>query len=336
MTLIIGVNLVDRVYLVGDTRVTRDGVVVSEYQQKIVQINDQICAGFAGRVGVASFIVKTMKELATPTMGVDEFISVLESALAERIGFFLSETGRAYDQMGTKVLIAGINRSKYKTIENPGKIVPMVGEYYANSKRRVDEFLRGRTPESLSPEESSHLWRLTRYQRMKLKPSLASAILGVKDSSNELVVSNVYSALHSIDVPKGNPVPVFANHPWGSVVTAGASTNLEKQSNEFFMDIEMTMNSGDINHDLDLLLNKIRQHFGKTVGGCITPMLVSENGVISVYAKFWTTCEDGTMEPVFETRLESGKVIGVLPGALPQRLKILGEDDSAGDMGLML
>lgn len=119
MTLILGVHLLERFYLVSDTRVTserNDGkVVLKDNLIKDFVFNNKISAVTAGKALPASFILNRLRLRINKNSGISELKEVINTNLRSIISDFVNETG--FDTGKVVFIIGGFDDEKGKYIE---------------------------------------------------------------------------------------------------------------------------------------------------------------------------------------------------------------------------
>lgn len=115
MSLILGVHLLERIYLVSDTRVSSsDGTKHTDDLIKAFKINDRITALAAGNGLAASFALNQLKKLATDNTTIGEIKSIIESELKNIMSQYVNTTGM-YGQVA--LIFGGFNHDRKKKIE---------------------------------------------------------------------------------------------------------------------------------------------------------------------------------------------------------------------------
>jgi hypothetical protein len=136
MTLIMGVHLLRKLYLVSDTRVTMeraDGVL--EYKDDFIKtfvLNKRISAVAAGSVQLASFILLRLKERIRVDSYAVDLKRLITTDLEGFIRRYVSVTGR--DVARAAVIFAGFNRKNKKRV-----IMTRLGDAMSGQLRATGE-----------------------------------------------------------------------------------------------------------------------------------------------------------------------------------------------------
>lgn len=119
MSLILGVHLAKKLFLVSDTRATkeyRDGrKEFSDDLIKLFNINKRITALEAGSAAPAAFIMRRLKEEVGEAGTLDDLLNIINTKLNEITSEYVNKTGH-YGQVA--LIIAGYNPLKIKKIES--------------------------------------------------------------------------------------------------------------------------------------------------------------------------------------------------------------------------
>lgn len=255
MSLIFGVNLCDRVYLVADTRVTHFKIgytrpVVSDNINKIEVLNDNdIIVAVAGSVGLAKHLVNELKKGDIVNHGINHLRDNIIEFIRPHIDVYLKKNKH------TKVclLFGGIDRAKRKKI-NGKKFIKLVEEFQNFSQVKLE-----------------------------MKDALWKGISANEDKSNsnpELPTPD--AKVFAVLINTGNPSLEIEDSEWGDFLTYGPNGfRKENLSKKFFGQLEFEVGCGELNHDrfvlTQLMKNTERDNNFETVGGATVYYFVEEN-----------------------------------------------------------
>ena len=115
MSLIFGINLSDRIYLSGDTRLTqKQGDVIKEIKDRIIKVTpftDDIAAVFAGDAKMSAFVSQKLAEMIKPGVDIRTLRTNIETFLAPTVSEYW-ENKEAKASMA--VIFGGLNRTTKK------------------------------------------------------------------------------------------------------------------------------------------------------------------------------------------------------------------------------
>ncbi len=119
MSIILGVHLVKKLFLISDTRATieyKDGR--KEYCDdliKVFSINRRISALGAGSASPAAFVLKRLRDKVGENGSLDDLKSIINTNIKQIITEYVDKTGK-YGEVA--LIIAGYNPSKLKVVES--------------------------------------------------------------------------------------------------------------------------------------------------------------------------------------------------------------------------
>ena len=126
MTLIVGVNLSDRIYLAADCRVTtrKDEQLVGSYDciLKILHLSEEIIVAVAGSTKLASFLVNGLLKEPIIHKGINQLKEDIKDWVAREVDQYLSNHN---DYTSVCLMFGGLDRSKQKQIDGK-KILDLV------------------------------------------------------------------------------------------------------------------------------------------------------------------------------------------------------------------
>ena len=137
MSLILGLHLLERFYLVSDTRVTSESnksdlVVIRDNLIKTFNFNSRISALAAGTALPASYVLNKLKQKITANTTIEEFKSIVSSSLRPLVSEYVNSTG--FHSGKVAIIFAGFNLEKGKEIE-----VSLLGNAMSAMVRAVGE-----------------------------------------------------------------------------------------------------------------------------------------------------------------------------------------------------
>lgn len=116
MSLILGVHLLERIYLVSDTRLSSlDGSSYKDDLIKTFKFNDRISAVAAGRALAGSFVLNKLKKLVDENTTINELKSIVETRLKGCISDYVNTTG--FHNGSIALIFGGFNLEEVKKIE---------------------------------------------------------------------------------------------------------------------------------------------------------------------------------------------------------------------------
>jgi hypothetical protein len=97
MTVIMGVNLSDRLYIAGDTRVSKivDGKIVPQHDnvQKVEHLKNGILIASAGHAGLAKHVLNQLRKASFTGISVDAVRRNIESWIGPVVGYYWTKQG---------------------------------------------------------------------------------------------------------------------------------------------------------------------------------------------------------------------------------------------------
>ncbi len=116
MSLILGLHLLERIYLISDTRVSySDGRPPKDDLVKVFRLNHSISAVAAGMAYTASFVLNKLRENINEQTTINELNELLKSKLREFVSDYANVTGNHSGNVA--LIIGGFNQTKGKKIE---------------------------------------------------------------------------------------------------------------------------------------------------------------------------------------------------------------------------
>jgi hypothetical protein len=268
MSLILGVHLLEKIYLVSDTRLSY--IYRDETQDDLIKVfvfNKRVSAIAAGRALASSYILNKLKQLTNEKTTVAELKKLINTKLRLLISDYVNTTG--YDSGQVALIVGGFNLKKEKRIE-----ASLLGKAMS---AMVIAYGRGNT--------------VNQSIDKRLKSSLGQ--LGGKGKGDYIIVDGIQDAeLFSVtfdiksanvsDIQKAECYEYLIYHPEQDIKT------IELPS-EITSILEFRERSGKTNEeilyeDAEILTNfvrrVIRENNFRTVGGHIFPLLQTPHQAI--------------------------------------------------------
>jgi len=295
MSLIIGINLSDRVYLSADTRLTFDVGGSQKYLDnflKIKPLSQKIAVAVAGDIQIASFIVRRIIKSNINKDNIREFrkdVPILIKSLAD-------EYLRQYKELKAVCFIfAGINRGKEKMIE-------------MRKYQKITKEFQKETGSSMSMKDII-FQGLSRLGKGKVKvpkflkiPTVDSHVFCVKLLPQEFLVEDI---------------------SWGDFVAYGGGLTKNNLPPRFFGQFEVAGTAGIPKDDkawLDIFLKTVAEENNiKTIGGCVTSLIISQKNSGMLLGGTKKINFLGITEVVSEINIINKKLHGFINGS-SQRL----------------
>lgn len=268
MSLILGVHLLEKIYLVSDTRLSY--VYRDETQDNLIKafvFNKRVSAIAAGRALASSYILNKLKLLTNEKTTIAELKKLISSQLKSLISDYVNTTG--YDSGQVALIFGGFNLTKRKRIE-----ASLLGKAMS---AMVVAYGRGNT--------------VNQSIDKRLKRSLGQ--LGGKGKGDYIVVDGVQDAeLFSVtfdiktanvsDIQKAECYEYLIYHPEQDMKTI----ELPPEITSILEFRERSGKTGEqiLYEDAEILMNfvrrVIRENNFRTVGGHIFPLLQTPHQAI--------------------------------------------------------
>lgn len=267
MSLILGVHLLERIYLVSDTRLSSlDGTSPKDDLIKAFKINDRISAVAAGRALAASFVLNKLNELVTKDTTVNEFKKIVAENLKGFISEYVNVTG--YHNGQVALIIGGFNLEKVKKVEASSLGNALSGMVKPANGRQVNQSIDKRLLNSFGQLSG------------KGKGDYIT-VNGVQDAELFSLTFNVETATVS-DLKSAECYQYLIFHPQENIKTIQLPDEItsllefRNRSNKTTDDI--------LYEDAELLMNfvrrVVRENNFPSVGGHIFPILQTPVGAI--------------------------------------------------------
>jgi hypothetical protein len=247
MSLIIGINLSDRVYLSADTRLTFRVDGKDKYLDNILKIkplSQEIAVTVAGEIDLAAFIVRGLIKSKISKVNIRDFRNSIEELVKSLADGYLKRNHR----IGKACFIfAGINRKQKKVID----------------MHRYVEITKEFQKETGSP--------------MNMKDIIFKG-LERKGSGGLVEISSPDSHVFCVQILPQNFIIEDVN--WGDFIAYGGGLNKENLPSRFFGQFEVAAKNNELQHDrgwLDIFMKTVAEENNvQTIGGCITSLMISD------------------------------------------------------------
>lgn len=270
MSLILGIHLTRKIYLVFDTRATtryKDGRCEhNDDLIKVFLINKRISALVAGDAAPASFILGELKKRADEQSSMENFKEIINKELKKIISKYVNRTGK-YGNIA--LIIAGFNPGKRKKIESSALGEAMSAKLVARgdgsmARQAIDKTIINALSSAMS--------------RQGILQKGMCVELDVPDT--EMIALEINIRLCSYTLKPIDCYKYIIYHPGQPVITVDAPPELisildfgERQSTNW-QDIVYE----DATRLMNLVNRAIRKYKFDTVGGHILTALVTLNG----------------------------------------------------------
>lgn len=297
MTLVLGANLSDRIYLSGDTRLTvtdpkTDLISFHDNIMKVRPLTEYVNVAVAGNLNFATFIVNKI---------IKNFHETNITELRDKIEDFLrslsSEIFKSYSGKSVCLLFGGIDLTRMKKIDGK-KIIKLVGTFQTVANRPMN-------------------MKDVIFKGLMTKPSAPNPY-------PELPVAQ--SSLFAVTINKDGIKIVDTK--WGDMLAYG-SGGITKSviPEEAFGSLEFQVGAGNMSSDFTMLVAIMKDMIDTSgnfkIGGSIFSMFSRQEGSGTVVARVDRLSTKGTaLEFVNETIIQGGKVYsknkkGVLTKLVP-------------------
>lgn len=328
MTLIIGINLSDRLYLAADTLVTNidtggkrsKGI---DNQLKIEEVSSHVAVACSGNGKMGAYVVKELKK-KVGKMGIRE--------LQEKIGDLLEPIVKEYFLTGattknSRVVLtfAGMDFTKQKQINGEAyfKYVKRFGEL---KKEKFDKDFKGRPLEDLNPEELLKLRSHMEDSQVGMKDVILQGIKnGKKENGNvNLPIPDSHIFQFIID-PLGPDNLEIKNFNYGEWAVSGVVVHKEIPE-ELMIDLDFNLKKGKLDEDTLNIAVTIVDKFSENVGGCVSIFMVNHEGIFLTTQTLTKRAKGSkTIERVYGTTVSNGKYFKVTKNGLLIEFKKLTE-----------
>jgi len=246
MSLIIGINLSDRVYLSADTRLTFRVNGKDRYFDNILKIkplSQEIAVAVAGDINLAAFIVRHIIESKINKENIREFRNRIEKLIKKLADDYL-KMNRYFSN--TCFIFAGIDRSHNKFI-NMQRYMKITKDFQTETNLRMN--MKDIIFQGLKKKGSGGIVEI---------PISDSHVFCVKILPQDFIIEDV---------------------EWGDFVAQGSGLTKENLPSRFIGQFEVAAKKNELQHDrgwLDIFMKAVAEENNvTTIGGCITSLMIS-------------------------------------------------------------
>jgi hypothetical protein len=285
MTLILGINLTDRLYLAADTRVSRQrGDIfekVHDNQLKVIRLNDHTIIGCAGKVQFVKHLTKHLVASELRNMGINQIRRNIEKIINQAIDNYLS-SGKTYDESRACLMFAGLDEGCRKRISLKT----------LNSRRiSFDTYLQKEFAsiiESIDDGDDIDPNRLNKVNKLRLgdlcyqpvyKPIIKQALKKNSiDEEGRIKIDTHDGLIFKIKIAAPNP-PEYFDINWGEYAICGSLVDLKEIPEKVIGELEFAPHSGEKTRDVCAIVHWITERFKDTIGGAVTVFEMSEGKI---------------------------------------------------------
>ena len=303
MSLIIAANLVDRIYMCADTRLSRaiekDGTTtferVHDNQLKIVPSDNFLSVGCVGSPALGAFLLKKIQqEVIKPGVHIRELRSELEARkndlLAWTGDYLAAPPSVDYKYARCVLVFAGLDPAKRRKV-NGKKLIELTKEYQESSQSEFENLFGGKPIEQFTQAEINRFAFEMQKRRQGLKHIVVegmNALAGKPAEEIELKTPDQFIFALKINAQnysngQHDKIVQFDDFEWGTFAVYGAEFDPSMLPPTFFGNLDLNMNAGNPEQDLMWLVEEIHEKFSvETIGGSITNMVLHDGKIYSI------------------------------------------------------
>lgn len=300
MSLLVAANLVDRIYMCADTRLSRVKELNGTYfyekehdnQLKLDHINHtNISIGCVGSPAMGSFLVSKIKDIKPTITYVDDLYNYLmknKDHLLQWIDEYLCmEPATEYKYAKCVLLFAGQTPHRKRKI-NGKKLIELADQYQKASQERFEKLFDNKPIEQLTQAEISRLSYEIKQNQMGLKHVIHAAITKNDVSTEFLELDTPDQTLFALEINAENflseteEIVKFIRYEWGDIAVYGAGYDSAILEPTFFGYLDMRMQSGEDKRDIIPFLQTIKDKFEDTIGGSITNLVIRGGQIYNI------------------------------------------------------
>jgi len=275
MSLIIGLNLLRKVFLVSDTRITSRGAnglfKVEDDFIKSITLNGHVSSIAAGTASLAAHVLRNLKQTLGPNGYYSDLEKMIHHNLNELIIEYVNNSGRENEE--AVIIFAGYNRSAGKVVDSASVGKVMSAPVLAQKRRIIHQ--------SIDKELIQAILKLTIRPRgveshTKLHVDVPSSnMMAIKINTNRASTER-----YSVDPIECYQYAVFAPPTKLKKIDIPIETigNLETRDIRGLTTEQILYDDSEIL--MNFLLQTSSQHGFTTVGGNVFTQLVTEAGTI--------------------------------------------------------
>lgn len=316
MTLVLGVNLSDRVYLAADTQVTvrqDDGTKApgSDAQLKIDAISSHMMVGCAGNAVMAAYIVREIKKSGICNLGIYDFETKLQEILPSMVGEYLVSSQKvSYNKARIIMTFAGIDLRRNKILDMK-RYMQLAERFQELKQLRISTTFGAKPLEQFTRDELQQFTIMVMNSKMGMKDIILRGLKqnGVNDGKVEIPIpaSHVFKVTIDCAAPDSEKI-IFKDYIWGEWAVSGAVED-KNVPEELMLNLDFNRSGGTFEKDNYNLAIAITSNFSQSIGGCVTSFLINPQGIFTITQSMMRRrLGSGNVEVLYETRLINGKI----------------------------
>ena len=323
MSLLVAANLVDRIYICADTRLSRyqerDGqfstVVEHDNLQKIIISNRfNSAVGCVGSPKLANYILEKIEENFSDIQYCNELKRRLnkEKPLILRwVDEYISKNSVPYRYANCALVFAGQNTSAKRLVE--GKKIIELGKNYQDARQEeTNKIFKGKKIEDFNGKDFVKLHNHQNSQgNMTIKQVLFEGMSSKNNKGGMVELATPNQSLFALEInaEKEKDIVLVRNFAWGNTAVYGAGLGQEILSPIFFGHLDLREGSGEIAKDIMPFAATIKENFGKTIGGGMTNIALVGGQILTVSNTVYSfNPETKKSERLYRTGMENGKL----------------------------
>lgn len=282
MTLILGINLSDRLYLATDTQVTNigfDGKHTKgiDNQLKSENISQHIMVACSGNGKMASFLVCKIKQ-NYPGWGIRELRKNIESFINPFVDEFFIEGNKLTSKV--TITFAGIDFGNNKKISFE-RYFNFTKQFQKDKQSKIDTEYRNKDLSNLNREELLFFTNRAENSQMGMKDVIFKALkskkVQIKDLELQVPDSHIFQLRIDRSAPFNEQIKV-KDCNYGEWIVSGSVEKVSDISQELMMDLEFNKKSGNLDHDSLCMAIAVADKFSDTIGGSVITSMINKDG----------------------------------------------------------
>ncbi len=292
MSLLVVANLIDRIYMCSDTRLSRvkelNGVPsyekIHDNQLKLGHIDHtNISLGCVGSPAMGAFIVSKLKQLEPKITYVSDLYTYLtknESLVLQWVDEFLCLEPATEYKYGKCVLVfAGQDPRRNRKVLKK-QLHALASSYQKASQDRLDNLFGGKPIGQLNQNELSRLTYEMQQHQMGLKHVVFEALTSQQIPSKFIELNIPDQNLFAMEInaenwdKEGQSIVKLVSYQWGETAVYGAKYDSAILEPTSFGYMDLHMQSGEDRRDMIPLFQTVRDKFEDTIGGSITNQVI--------------------------------------------------------------
>lgn len=301
MSLIVAANLVDRIYMCADTRLSRiknkDGIrsyeVVHENQLKILPIlHSHMAVGCVGSPALGAFLLKRLLEGREAPIHIRQFreeIAFLRLQIKAWTDEYMCQPpASSYDDANCVLLFAGQDLRLKRKI-NGSKLYDLAAQFQASTQKEFEDKFNNKPLQEFTQEDLSRLrYEMLRKPQMGVKHVVLEALNQIKGPTTDIELNLPDQFIFTLEVRASNAYSkpenfvVLRDFEWGETAVYGAGHDASILPATFFGTLDLSTNSGKLESDIVPFMHCIRDKFAETIGGSITNIVLMSGDVLTL------------------------------------------------------